>query len=138
MMSEALLTIEGTFALAARVGVGDETSIPPIGANIIEKMMNDAVTKRCGDNFTDDGVVNDKSDAATGLIKMTQNTITQVDDIFHGIEFEAVLVDSMFFAFSGGFVSVPEFVEEKPGEATILHFGLFRGRRGFVCCIREW
>lgn len=75
MVCEALLAIECTFAFAARIGIGDETTVPPFSATIIKKMMNDAVAKGCGDDFANDGVMNDESDAATRFIKAAHNAI---------------------------------------------------------------
>lgn len=38
-------------------------------------MVNDAVAKRSGDDFTGDGIVDDEGDAATGSINAAQNTV---------------------------------------------------------------
>lgn len=138
MMSEAFLAVEGAFALATRIRIGNEAAIPPIGATVIKKMMNDAIAKRCGDDFADDGIVDNKSDAAARFIETTDDAIAEVDDVFHSVELETMLVDGVLFAFSGGFVSIPKFMKEKLFETVIFHLETFRGQRGVVYYIREW
>lgn len=108
--SKAFLAVECAFALATRIGIRNEATIPPLGTAIIEKVVNDAVAKGCSNDFANDWIVDDKGDAAARFIKTAYDAVAEVDDIFHSIELETVFVDSMFFAFSGGFVGVPEFV----------------------------
>ncbi len=73
---ETFLTVEGAFILAARIRVGNETAVPPIGTNIEKKMMNDTVAKGRGDDFADDGIFDNESDTTAGMIMTTNETIT--------------------------------------------------------------
>jgi len=93
VVGETFLAIKRAFADATRVGVGAETAIPPFGTDVKQEVVDDAVAERGGDDFADDGVVDDESDTAAGLIIMTDEAVTEVNDIFHGIELELMLVD---------------------------------------------
>lgn len=135
--SKALLAVERTLAFATGVGIGNEAAIPPFGAAIIEKMMDDTVTEGCSDDFTDDGVVDDEGDAAARFIKTTYDTIAEINGVFHGIELITVFVDSVLFAFSGSLISIPKLVQKKSFETVIWHLEPFRGRHGVVYYIRE-
>ena len=73
MGEEAALSEEGTLRFAAGVGIIDEVSVPPISADIIDKMMDDAITERGGDDFADDGIADDEGDAAAGAISLPEN-----------------------------------------------------------------
>lgn len=90
---EALLAVEGAFILAAGIGVGDKAAIPPIGADIEEEVVDDAVAKGGGDDFADDRVMNDEGDAAAGLVVMADEAVAEIDNIFHGVKFKLVLVN---------------------------------------------
>lgn len=134
--SKAFLAVKCTFASATRVGVGNEAAIPPFSAAIIKKMMDDTVTERCSDDFADDGVVDDESDAAARFIKTAHDTIAEIDGVFHGIKFIAVFVDSVLFAFAGSLIGIPKLVQKKSLEPVIWHLETFHGRRGAVYYIR--
>ncbi len=108
-MGEAFLTIECAFALTARVRIGDKTTVPPIGADIIEKMMHDAVAKGCGNDFANHWVAYDESHTAAGFVIAAHNAVAQVDSIFHGIELVAVFVHGMAFAFARSVIGYPKF-----------------------------
>lgn len=114
---EALLAVEGAFVLAAGVGVGNKAAIPPIGADVEEEVVDDAVTKGGGDDFAGDGIVDNEGYAARGLIAATNDAVAEEDEIFHIGEFEAVFVDGFAFAFAGVVVGLPERLEEELFEA---------------------
>lgn len=120
MMGEALLTEEDAFAFAARIRILRKATIPPIGADIMEKMVDDAITKRCGDDFAGDWVVDDKGDTTAGLITAADNTVTEEKNIFYIVNFETMLIDGFAFAFASDFVSTPKFTKQKFGKARIL------------------
>lgn len=131
---EALLAVEGAFILAAGIGVGDKAAIPPIGADIEEEVVDDAVAKGGGDDFAGDGVVDDEGDAARRFITAANNTVAEEDEIFHIGEFEAVFVDGFAFAFAGVVVGLPEGLEEEFFEAGGVgshYWGGVRGRLVF-------
>ncbi len=120
MVGEALLAEENAFAFATRIRIFRKAAVPPISADIIEKMMNDAITKWCGDDFAGDGVVDDKSDAAARLITTADDTVAEEENIFYIVNFETMLIDSLAFAFAGNFVGAPKLTEQKFGKARIL------------------
>lgn len=122
---EALLAEESTFADATRVRVDEEAAVPPVGANIVKKVMDDAVTKGSGDDFADDGIVNNEGDAATGFVAALNDAVAEENQVFHIVELEAVLVDSFALAFTGTIISVPKFAEEKVLEASVMKSGEF-------------
>ena len=99
---EALLAVEGAFALAAGVGIGDEAAVPPVGADVEEEMMDDAVAEGGGDDFAGDGVLDDEGDAAAGMIITAEDAVAEVNEVFHIVKFKAVLVYGVFLAFAGG------------------------------------
>lgn len=74
---EALLAEEGAFTDAAGVGVDEKAAVPPVSADIIKKVMDDAVAERGGDDFADDGIVDDKSDAAAGFVAALDDAIAK-------------------------------------------------------------
>ncbi len=121
VLLEALLTKKYAFVLATGIRIDDEAAIPPVGAEIIEEMVNHAVAKWCSDDLTDDGIVDDESDAAAGLIMMMNHALAEGDDVFHVVELETVLVDSIALAFAGGFVGAPELDGEKFAETLDTH-----------------
>ena len=108
-MGEAFLAVERAFAFAAGVRVRDKTTVPPIGADIIEKMMHDAVAKGCGNDFANHWVAYDESHTAAGFVIAAHNAVAQVDSIFHGIELVAVFVHGMAFAFARSVIGYPKF-----------------------------
>ncbi len=120
MVGEPFLAIECTFALAARVRVGNETTVPPVGADIIEEVVHHAITKGCGYDFADHGVTNNKSHATTRFVIATHNTIAQSNGVLHGIEFVTVFIHGMAFAFACGVISRPKFVQKKTSEASVV------------------
>lgn len=122
---EALLAEESAFADTARIGVDEEAAVPPVGANVVEKVMDDAIAERGGDDFADDGVVDDKSDAATGFVAALDNTVAEENQVFHIVEFEAVFVDGFALAFTGAIISVPKFAKEKIFETSVMKSGEF-------------
>ncbi len=131
---EALLAVESAFVFATGIGVGDKTAIPPIGADVEEEVMDDAVTKGGGDDFAGDGVVNDEGDAARRFIAATNNTVAEEDEIFHVGEFEAVFVDGFAFAFAGVVIGLPKRLEEElfeTGGVGSHCWGGVRGRLAF-------
>ncbi len=121
VVKESFLAEEGAFVFTAGVGIGNEAAVPPVSTNIKEEMMNDTITKGGGDDFASDGVMNDKGNAATGFIIMLDNAIAEIDEIFHGVELEAMFVDSMLLAFAGSVVGLPEFVEKKISKTGLVH-----------------
>lgn len=74
---EALLAEESAFADAAGIGIDDEAAIPPAGADVIEKVVNDAVAERGGDDFADDGITDDESDAAAGFVAALDDAVAE-------------------------------------------------------------
>ena len=134
MMSETFLSVERSFADTTRIRVGAKMSIPPISADIIEKMVDDAITERGGNDFSGDGVMDDEGDAATGFIIMTNEAITKVDDVFHGAEFELMLIDGLAFALASGIIGNPKFMAKEFFQAFIVH--VFWSVVA-VCCIHE-
>lgn len=121
VLLETLLAEEDAFVLATRIRIDDETAVPPVGAEIIEKMMDYAVAKRRSDDLANDRIVDDKSDTAAGLIMMMNHAFAEGDDVFHVVEFETMLVDSIALAFAGGFVGAPELDGEKFAETLDTH-----------------
>jgi len=122
---EALLAEESAFADTARIRVDEEAAIPPVGANVVEKVMDDAIAERGGDDFADDGVVDDEGDAATGLVAALDDAVAEENQVFHIVELEAVFVDSFTLAFAGAIISVPKFAKEKIFETGVMKSGEF-------------
>ena len=112
-MSKPLLAVKRAFAFTTGVGVRNKPPIPPVGADIKEKMMDHAVAKRSSHDLADDWIMNNESDAATGVITVAQHAFAKIENIFYVIEFEAMLVDGETLAFAGGKISAPKFVAEK-------------------------
>ena len=112
-MSKPLLAVKRAFAFTTGVGVRNKPPIPPVGADIKEKMMDHAVAKRSGHDLANDRIMDDEGDAATGVITVTQHTFAEIENVFHVVEFETVLVDGETLAFAGGKISAPKFVAEK-------------------------
>ena len=119
-MSETFLAIECTFAFATRIRIRNKTAIPPISADIIEKMVHYTVAKGSCYDFSNYWVAHDKSHTTTGFIIATHDTVAQVDGIFHGIKFVAMLVYGMTFTLTGSVIGYPEFVEEKSSETSVV------------------
>ena len=113
MVGEPLLAIKRALTLATGVGVRDKTPVPPVGADIKEEMMDDAVAKRSGHDLANDRIMDDEGDAAAGVITVAQHTFAEIENVFHVVEFETVLVDGETLAFAGGKISAPKFVAEK-------------------------
>lgn len=120
MTEEAMLTEEDAFVLAAGIRIDDKAAVPPISADIIEKMMDDAVAERCGDNLADDWVMDDESHTAARDVTTANNAVAELGDIRHVIELETMLVKSFALTFAGDLVGAPEFFEKKVFE--ISHF----------------
>lgn len=121
VVSEAFLAVKCAFADAAGIGISTKTAIPPFRADIEEEMMNHAVAKGGGDDFADDGVVNDEGDAAAGFVVMTDEAVAEINDVFHGIELELMLVNGRAFALARNIISDPKFTEEKFFKTVIGH-----------------
>lgn len=117
---EALLAEESTFADATRIGVDEKAAVPPVGTNIVKKVMDDAIAERGGDDFADDGVVDNESDAATGFVAALDDAVAEENQVFHIVEFEAVFVDGLALAFTGAIISVPKFAKEKIFETSVM------------------
>ncbi len=130
MKSEALLAIERAFALAARIGVGLEAAVPPLGADVVEEVVDDAIAEGRGDNLADDGVANDEGDPAAGFVVALDDAVAQGNNVFHVVEFETMLVDSFAFALARVSVGLPQLVEEKILESftPFGHFGRWADR----------
>lgn len=122
---EALLAEESAFADTARIGVDEEAAVPPVGANVVEKVMDDAIAERGGDDFADDGIVDDEGDAATGFVAALNNAVAEENQVFHIVELKAVFVDSLALAFAGAIISVPKFAKEKIFETSVMKSGEF-------------
>ena len=90
--------------------------VPPVGADVEEEMMDDAVAEGGGDDFAGDGVLNDEGDAAAGMIITAEDAVAEVNEVFHIVEFKAMFVYGVFLAFAGGEVGGPEFAQEEGGE----------------------
>lgn len=127
MMGKTFLSIEGAFADATGVGIGAEATVPPLGADIKKKVVNDAVAERGGDDFTDDGVMDDKGDAATGFVVMADETVAEINNVFHGVEFELMLIDGLAFAFASDVVGNPKFMKKEFFKTIVIH-------RSFLGC----
>ena len=121
VVGEAFLAVKCTFADAAGIGIGTKTAVPPLCADIEEEMMNYAVAKGSGDNFTDDRVVNDEGDAAAGLVVMTDEAVAEINDVFHGVKFKLVFVNGRAFTLARNIISDPKFTEEKFFKTVISH-----------------
>lgn len=80
---EALLAEEGAFADAAGVGVDDEATIPPIGADVIEEVVDDAVAEGRGDDLANDRIADDEGDAAAGRVAALDDAVAEINEIFH-------------------------------------------------------
>lgn len=113
MVGKPLLAIKCAFAFATGVGVRNKPPVPPVGADIKEEMMDDAVAKRSGHDLANDRIMDDEGDAAAGVITVAQHTFAEIENVFHVVEFETVLVDGETLAFAGGKISAPKFVAEK-------------------------
>ncbi len=98
MTQNTLFGIQCAFTFATRIRVRNKTAVPPISANIVEKMMNDAIAKRCSDDFTNNWIAHDEGDAASGAIMTSGGGMTEVNNVSHSIEFETVFVNRMAFA----------------------------------------
>ena len=101
---EVVDTVEGAFAFATRVGAGEQASIPPEASVFEEKVVDNAVDKGGGENFAFDGMMDNKGDAAAGMVGASENSITEVNEIFKIVGLEAMLVGSLAFAVNTGFV----------------------------------
>lgn len=77
MMSEAFLPVEDALFLTARIGINAKTTIPPFSTDIIEKMVDNAITERGCDDFASDGVVHHEGNTTIRLVIATQNAIAQ-------------------------------------------------------------
>lgn len=121
VLLETLLAKKYTLVFATGIRIDDEAAVPPVGAEIVEKMMDYTVTKRRSDDLPNDRIVDDESDAAAGLIIVMNHALAEGDDVFHVVELETVLVDSIALAFAGGFVGAPEFDGEKLTETLDAH-----------------
>lgn len=121
VLGEALLAEEDAFAEAAGVGVSDEAAVPPVGADIEEEVVNDAITEGRSDDLADDWIVDDESDAAARAVMAADDTIAQGDDIFHVVEFETMLVDGFAFALAGDFVGAPKLLEQEIAKRWAAH-----------------
>lgn len=126
VLLETLLAEKYTLVLATGIRIDDEAAVPPVGAEIVEKMMDYTVAKRRSDDLTNDRIVDDESDAAAGLIMMMNHTLAEGDDVLHVVEFETMLVDSIALALAGGFVGAPELDGEKFAETLDAHNVLIR------------
>lgn len=120
VMSEAFLTKKYTFAFATRIRIFTKAAIPPVGADVVKKMVNDAITKWSGDDFTGNWFVDDESYTSAGLITATNNTVSEKKDVFHVINLEAMFVNGFALAFAGDLVSTPEFAEQEFFKTRIL------------------
>ena len=74
---EALLAEESAFADATGVGVDEKTTVPPVGADVIEEVMDDAVAERGGDDFADDGIVDNEGDATAGFVATLNDAVAE-------------------------------------------------------------
>lgn len=74
---ETLLAEEGALADAAGVGVDEKAAVPPVGADVVKEVVDDAVTKRGGDDFADDGIVDDEGDATAGFVAALDDTVAK-------------------------------------------------------------
>ncbi len=75
VLSETLLPVEDAFTFTARIRIGAKTTIPPVSAKIIEKMMDNAVAEGCSDDFSSNWVVNNKGNAAAWLVTFADNAV---------------------------------------------------------------
>lgn len=75
VVSEALLAVEDAFIIATGIRIGTETAIPPFSAEIIKKVVDDAVAEGCGDNLAGNRVMNNEGDATIRVIGATNNTV---------------------------------------------------------------
>ncbi len=83
MGGKALLAEESAFADAAGVRVDDEAAVPPVGADVIEEMVNDAVAEWGGNDFADDWIADDEGNAAAGFITALDDAVAEENEIFH-------------------------------------------------------
>ena len=112
-------------------------SIPPIGANIKQKMMNNAIAEWRGNNFSRHGIMYNKGDATTRSIATVKYAFAEIKNIRHRIKLKAMLVNRALFAFSCGIVSSPKFSQYKRLESnTALHVTNLISFGATVCDIR--
>lgn len=121
VVSETFLAVKCTFADAAGIGIGTKTAVPPFRADIEEKMMDHTVAKGSGDDFADDGVVNDEGDAAAGFVVMTDEAVAEINDVFHGVKLKLVFVNGRAFTLAGDIISDPKLTEEEFFKTVIGH-----------------
>lgn len=122
---EALLAEESAFADATRIGVDEEAAVPPVGTNIIEEVMDDAIAERGSDDFADDGVVDNEGDAAARFVAALDDTVAEENQVFHIVEFKAMLVDGFAFTLTSAIISVPKFAKEEIFETGVMKSGEF-------------
>lgn len=77
VMGETLLTVKNAFFDTTRVGVWTEATVPPGGIEVIEEVVDDAITKGRGDNLAGDGIVDDEGDASARFVYTANNTIAK-------------------------------------------------------------
>ena len=80
---ETLLVEEGAFADTTGVRVDDEPAVPPIGADVIKEVMNDAVAEWGGNDFADDWIADDEGDATAGFITALDDAVAEKNEVFH-------------------------------------------------------
>ena len=85
MAGKTFLPIERAFSDTARIRIGAKAAVPPFSASAKKEMMDNAVAKWGGNDFADDRIVNDESDAAAGFIITANETIAEINNIFDGI-----------------------------------------------------
>lgn len=104
---ETLLGVERAFVDAARVGVGDKVAVPPVTAKVKKQVVDNAVAKGGGDDLADDGVADDKSHAAAGMVSAVDDMVAQETEIFDIAKFKTVFIDGVTFAATGVLVGDP-------------------------------
>ena len=109
MFRKTINSVPSSFTNAAGIAIGNEPPVPPAGDGIEKKMMDNAVTKRGGEDFSDDGFTGDESNAARGNVSAVDNSITEVDEVFEGVHLENMFVARGAFTFAGGEISFGEF-----------------------------
>lgn len=68
---------------------------------IKDKMMDDTVAERGGKDFTNNGLLSDKSDATTGVVALSEDVAAELVDILYEMGFKFEFVAGLEFVFAG-------------------------------------
>lgn len=136
MIQKTLLAEEDALILATGIRVDDKAAVPPVGTDVVEEVVDDAVAKGRGDNLADNWIMDDESDAAARNVATADDAVAELSNIFHFVELETVFVDGLALAFAGDFVGAPEFFEKKVFKVghRVFALGLIICEKAAVIC----